>query len=76
MRPESCPDHIYELMHRCWEYKPEDRPTFVSLKSSFSFDESTESPEAALAEPSSERLHDSDYYSTSFYDCLDDVVEV
>ncbi|KAL3289653.1 hypothetical protein HHI36_023062 [Cryptolaemus montrouzieri] len=30
-QPESCPDSIYEVMCQCWQYKPEDRPTFKDL---------------------------------------------
>lgn len=32
-RPENCPDRLYELMRVCWEYKPSDRPPFVTLVS-------------------------------------------
>ncbi|XP_063003527.1 tyrosine-protein kinase HCK [Elgaria multicarinata webbii] len=27
-RPEGCPEELYEIMVRCWEKKPEERPTF------------------------------------------------
>ena len=30
-RPENCPERLYELMFRCWEYRPDDRPTFIAL---------------------------------------------
>ncbi|XP_076026616.1 platelet-derived growth factor receptor beta-like isoform X2 [Genypterus blacodes] len=30
-RPDHAPLHIYELMQRCWEDKPQNRPTFASL---------------------------------------------
>jgi len=34
-RPSLCPEHIYQLMHRCWEYKAVDRPTFSELHNIF-----------------------------------------
>ncbi|XP_034047346.1 tyrosine-protein kinase Fer [Thalassophryne amazonica] len=30
--PQRCPDDIYKVMQRCWEYKPEDRPKFSELQ--------------------------------------------
>ncbi|XP_043194328.1 insulin receptor-like isoform X1 [Amphibalanus amphitrite] len=30
-RPANCPERLYELMYRCWEYRPDDRPTFIKL---------------------------------------------
>lgn len=30
-QPEACPDKLYDIMLRCWEFKPEDRPTFKEL---------------------------------------------
>ncbi|KAF1385446.1 hypothetical protein PFLUV_G00107860 [Perca fluviatilis] len=30
-RPEGCPEHVYELMRRCWENMPERRITFKRL---------------------------------------------
>jgi abelson tyrosine-protein kinase 1 len=30
-KPEGCPDHLYSVMRKCWEWKPEDRPDFKSL---------------------------------------------
>ncbi|XP_041646685.1 tyrosine-protein kinase JAK1 [Cheilinus undulatus] len=30
-RPDGCPEAVYELMHRCWEQKPEQRITFERL---------------------------------------------
>ncbi|XP_037082621.1 insulin receptor-like isoform X2 [Pollicipes pollicipes] len=30
-RPDNCPERLYDLMYRCWEYRPSDRPTFVDL---------------------------------------------
>lgn len=31
--PDKCPQPIYELMLRCWSWRPEDRPTFAELTS-------------------------------------------
>ncbi|XP_064422488.1 hepatocyte growth factor receptor-like [Latimeria chalumnae] len=31
LQPEYCPDTLYMLMLRCWEPKPELRPTFAAL---------------------------------------------
>lgn len=28
LRPHDCPDELYQLMLRCWIYRPEERPTF------------------------------------------------
>lgn len=84
-RPESCIEDVYQLMLRCWAYKPEDRPTFVELKSRFSYDETTELSmhmDVATKLTSEATIQgeldqpESDYYSTNFYDCLDDIVEV
>uniref|UniRef100_A0A8D8PNT9 Insulin-like receptor n=2 Tax=Cacopsylla melanoneura TaxID=428564 RepID=A0A8D8PNT9_9HEMI len=30
-RPDNCPDWLYSLMHRCWAFNPEDRPTFMEI---------------------------------------------
>lgn len=30
-RPESCTDQLYELMLRCWQTCPEDRPQFADI---------------------------------------------
>ncbi|XP_060611443.2 tyrosine-protein kinase Fes/Fps [Anolis sagrei] len=27
--PDRCPEEVYQLMLRCWEYEPQDRPTFT-----------------------------------------------
>ncbi|XP_031627487.1 proto-oncogene tyrosine-protein kinase ROS-like isoform X2 [Contarinia nasturtii] len=27
-RPMNCPDDLYQLMLKCWSYRPEERPTF------------------------------------------------
>merc|ERR1711997_1367989 len=29
--PRNCPELIATLMHDCWAYEPEDRPTFVEI---------------------------------------------
>uniref|UniRef100_A0ACB8E4J7 Uncharacterized protein n=2 Tax=Sphaerodactylus townsendi TaxID=933632 RepID=A0ACB8E4J7_9SAUR len=29
--PNQCPEEVYQLMRRCWEYYPQDRPTFSTL---------------------------------------------
>lgn len=34
----ECPDDVYKLMRRCWEYDPKDRPTFSELLEIFSSD--------------------------------------
>ena len=34
--PEKCPDHIYELMKRCWSSQPSNRPWFHSIVTEFS----------------------------------------
>uniref|UniRef100_H2M169 Activated CDC42 kinase 1 n=1 Tax=Oryzias latipes TaxID=8090 RepID=H2M169_ORYLA len=31
-KPEDCPQDIYNVMLQCWAQKPDDRPTFVSLR--------------------------------------------
>lgn len=35
-RPEACPEHTYSLMLKCWDLKPEKRPTFQELHNIFS----------------------------------------
>ena len=30
-RPEGCPQPVYDMMHKCWEWAPEDRPSFKTL---------------------------------------------
>ncbi|XP_077991462.1 tyrosine-protein kinase STK-like [Glandiceps talaboti] len=30
-KPMNCPQALYDIMLKCWEYKPEDRPTFDFL---------------------------------------------
>ncbi|KAK9889307.1 hypothetical protein WA026_004588 [Henosepilachna vigintioctopunctata] len=30
-QPEACPDNIYKVMGQCWQYKPENRPSFKNL---------------------------------------------
>uniref|UniRef100_UPI00398F1BEC tyrosine-protein kinase Fer isoform X3 n=1 Tax=Pristiophorus japonicus TaxID=55135 RepID=UPI00398F1BEC len=29
--PQKCPEEIYSIMLRCWEYKPENRPNFSDV---------------------------------------------
>ncbi|KAG8506808.1 Tyrosine-protein kinase Lck [Galemys pyrenaicus] len=33
VRPENCPEELYQLMNMCWKERPEDRPTFDYLRS-------------------------------------------
>ncbi|KAJ8970015.1 hypothetical protein NQ314_001444 [Rhamnusium bicolor] len=37
-QPKECPDHIYKIMQRCWEYVAEKRPTFNELVDVFALD--------------------------------------
>ncbi|KAG5678000.1 hypothetical protein PVAND_007711 [Polypedilum vanderplanki] len=30
-RPQGCPPEVYELMRKCWQWNPADRPTFKSI---------------------------------------------
>ncbi|XP_064863609.1 tyrosine-protein kinase Fer-like isoform X2 [Oncorhynchus nerka] len=30
--PAKCPEEIYKVMQKCWEYKPENRPKFADLQ--------------------------------------------
>uniref|UniRef100_A0A8C7DIB9 Tyrosine-protein kinase n=1 Tax=Oncorhynchus kisutch TaxID=8019 RepID=A0A8C7DIB9_ONCKI len=30
--PTKCPEEIYKVMQKCWEYKPENRPKFADLQ--------------------------------------------
>nr|XP_020478131.1 tyrosine-protein kinase Fer isoform X2 [Monopterus albus] len=30
--PQRCPDDMYKVMQRCWQYNPEDRPKFSELQ--------------------------------------------
>ncbi|XP_076033316.1 SH2 ankyrin repeat kinase [Oratosquilla oratoria] len=34
-RPEVCPRGLYQLMLRCWDFKPKERPTFKELANIF-----------------------------------------
>ena len=31
VRPEACPEDVYQVLLQCWEYKLEDRPTFAEI---------------------------------------------
>ncbi|KAG8301863.1 hypothetical protein J6590_042477 [Homalodisca vitripennis] len=31
MPPENCPEILYNMMKRCWNYQPKMRPTFLEL---------------------------------------------
>lgn len=35
-KPPDCPDRVYEVMHKCWQRLPENRPTFQQLVRSMS----------------------------------------
>ena len=30
-RPEGCPQAMYDMMRQCWQWEPEDRPSFKIL---------------------------------------------
>uniref|UniRef100_A0A8C6WTP1 Tyrosine-protein kinase receptor n=1 Tax=Neogobius melanostomus TaxID=47308 RepID=A0A8C6WTP1_9GOBI len=30
-KPQNCPDMLFELMQRCWQYNPKMRPSFVDI---------------------------------------------
>lgn len=30
--PQRCPDDVYKVMQRCWQYNPEERPKFSDLQ--------------------------------------------
>lgn len=30
-RPENCPDKLYDLMRRCWTFRPTARPSFMDI---------------------------------------------
>ncbi|XP_048875791.1 tyrosine-protein kinase Fer isoform X1 [Brienomyrus brachyistius] len=30
--PQKCPEEVYKIMQRCWEYKPENRPKFADIQ--------------------------------------------
>uniref|UniRef100_UPI0037E80BAD tyrosine-protein kinase Fer n=1 Tax=Semicossyphus pulcher TaxID=241346 RepID=UPI0037E80BAD len=30
--PQRCPDDVYKVMQRCWQYNPEERPKFIELQ--------------------------------------------
>ena len=29
--PTNCPPPVYDVMEKCWEYEPSNRPTFAKL---------------------------------------------
>lgn len=29
--PPQCPEEVYRLMQRCWEYDPRKRPSFATI---------------------------------------------
>uniref|UniRef100_A0A4W4GAE2 Tyrosine-protein kinase n=1 Tax=Electrophorus electricus TaxID=8005 RepID=A0A4W4GAE2_ELEEL len=29
--PQKCPEEVYKIMQRCWDYKPENRPKFAEI---------------------------------------------
>lgn len=31
-KPKDCPDVIYELMKKCWDEEPKNRPNFETIK--------------------------------------------
>ena len=33
-QPRQCPNEVYQLMTRCWQLDPADRPTFAQLAQS------------------------------------------
>uniref|UniRef100_A0A8C9VZ33 Tyrosine-protein kinase n=1 Tax=Scleropages formosus TaxID=113540 RepID=A0A8C9VZ33_SCLFO len=30
--PQKCPEEVYKIMQKCWEYKPENRPKFSEIQ--------------------------------------------
>ncbi|XP_071658608.1 tyrosine-protein kinase Fer isoform X3 [Patagioenas fasciata] len=34
--PQKCPEEIYKIMQRCWDYKPENRPKFNEIQKELS----------------------------------------
>ena len=30
-RPENIPDHYWDLIQKCWQQNPDDRPTFEEI---------------------------------------------
>ncbi|GAB6021261.1 hypothetical protein CHUAL_003875 [Chamberlinius hualienensis] len=37
-KPDMCSDELYQIMLKCWASRPEDRLTFVELKSIFNYE--------------------------------------
>ncbi|XP_063309709.1 tyrosine-protein kinase Fer isoform X1 [Pelobates fuscus] len=34
--PQKCPEEVFKIMQRCWEYKPENRPKFSEMQKELS----------------------------------------
>ena len=34
LAPANCPDAMYQLMLKCWQYEPENRPHFNEIYAS------------------------------------------
>ncbi|KAG8598220.1 hypothetical protein GDO81_002529 [Engystomops pustulosus] len=34
--PQKCPEEVFKIMQRCWEYKPENRPKFIEMQKELS----------------------------------------
>ena len=30
--PDGCPEEIYSVMRKCWQFEPKDRPPFEKIK--------------------------------------------
>lgn len=37
-QPETCPDYVYDIMLKCWDFNPNNRPTFRELLDTFTAD--------------------------------------
>ncbi|OCT98549.1 tyrosine-protein kinase Fer isoform X2 [Xenopus laevis] len=35
--PQDCPEEVFRIMQKCWEYKPENRPKFSEMQKELSF---------------------------------------
>ncbi|XP_038571245.1 tyrosine-protein kinase JAK1 [Micropterus salmoides] len=47
-RPDGCPEHLYELMRRCWETAPERRITFKRLVEELTVLQQQQKPQSDL----------------------------